>query len=131
MIDPGTLCPAIFDPVCGCDSVTYENSCVAMYHNGVTIYTPGACPTNSIFDIQKGQIKLFPNPANDELWIEMNGIGKGQIEIHDVRGKLISTTKGNGSDKVRVDIQLLESGMYLITVISADGSMSSMRFVKE
>ena len=131
MINPGTLCPAIYDPVCGCDSVTYENSCEAMYHNGVTLYTPGACPTNGISDIEKGKLKLFPNPAKDELWIEMHGIGKGQIQIYDISGKLISTIKGSGGNKLRVDIQLLESGMYLITVINADGSVSSNRFVKD
>jgi hypothetical protein len=44
-IDSSILCPTVLDPVCGCDSVTYSNSCVAQYYSGVTSWTPGPCQT--------------------------------------------------------------------------------------
>lgn len=37
------LCISIFDPVCGCNEITYENECVAMAA-GVPSFTPGECP---------------------------------------------------------------------------------------
>ena len=38
----GGICPAIFDPHCGCDNVTHSNECVAN-GNGTDIASPGPC----------------------------------------------------------------------------------------
>ena len=52
-IDEGFTCIEIWEPVCGCNDVTYSNDCYAFY-NGVTEWTDGECelltPYNPDFD---------------------------------------------------------------------------------
>lgn len=43
LIDPFGFCPMIWDPVCGCNGVTYGNSCEAEVGGGVTSFVPGEC----------------------------------------------------------------------------------------
>jgi gliding motility-associated-like protein len=42
--DPSIICPAIFDPVCGCNGTTYPSACEAEV-DGVYYYVPGECGT--------------------------------------------------------------------------------------
>jgi len=43
LINPNIFCPTVFIPVCGCNNVTYSNSCEAENWGGVTSWTPGEC----------------------------------------------------------------------------------------
>lgn len=43
LIDVTSACIEIYDPVCGCNGITYPNSCYATTFNGVKSFTKGAC----------------------------------------------------------------------------------------
>jgi hypothetical protein len=65
LIDPEMVCLEIWDPVCGCDGVTYSNSCYALYQAGVTSWTAGECgqtsvpPCTDLLDLDFGQCDMF------------------------------------------------------------------------
>jgi len=43
LIVSGGVCITVYEPVCGCNGVTYSNSCVATTKGGVSSYVDGEC----------------------------------------------------------------------------------------
>jgi hypothetical protein len=71
-------------------------------------------------------IKIFPNPANKNLFIE--GLTtKASAEIYDISGKLLLSIPLTTN---QIDISRLAKGLYFIKLSTAEGSMVS-KFVKE
>jgi hypothetical protein len=59
LIDPNMGCPDVWDPVCGCNNITYSNSCDATYGAGVTSWTPGVCGNTTNYQICAGDSLLL------------------------------------------------------------------------
>ena len=48
IIDSSVSIIEIWQPVCGCNKVTYSNASAAYYYGGISNYTEGECPTDEI-----------------------------------------------------------------------------------
>jgi len=87
-----------------------------------------SCATASLTqDAATASISLYPNPATDVLNIAVDFIQS--ITITDASGKMVFTSNFNNLDQVEVSVSDFESGIYVVTVTSVSGVISS-RFVK-
>lgn len=61
---------------------------------------------------------VYPNPANDVLYIECNVDFDGKIEIYNLMGSkmLQKSVVSNGSNKIEMDVSLLKDGVYMLMV---------------
>lgn len=93
----------------------------------ITISNQG---TGVNFANQSQNINLYPNPADNEIFIDFNSlkITPESIFVSDTRGrKIINFT--NISELQRIDISNLEKGLYFVT-ISYEGQYLTYKFVK-
>ena len=99
----------------------------------VTVFTPLGINENNIDNL----VKIYPNPANDNLTIETPP--KSTIEISNIQGQLIKTlaVSGNktnidhvGWSSYVVDVSALPCGVYVVQVKTEKG-IAVKKFVKE
>ncbi|NJL76012.1 MAG: T9SS type A sorting domain-containing protein [Saprospiraceae bacterium] len=61
-----TSCPTVVEPVCGCNNLTYNNSCEAE-RQGVTTWSPGACPGSDVNNTPNSEARTTKPTVNYEL----------------------------------------------------------------
>jgi hypothetical protein len=77
------------------------------------------------------ELIISPNPATDNLSVEIPEIDQTvTVSIFDLSGQLVKSVEVVGGSKNTLDIQALSKGMYVVHVVSKDGSsLNEMRKV--
>jgi hypothetical protein len=73
-------------------------------------------------------ISLFPNPTNATLQIKAKDITLSKITVRSLKGAIIFTTTKNLE---RIDVSSYSSGVYLVTLETANGETAVKKFVKK
>lgn len=83
-------------------------------------------------DNLSGDIKLYPNPANDFTFLSLQeGMTADNVMLHDMNGRIIKDWKGfELSGNVRLDLDGVSKGIYLLTVKSG-AALSSFKIIKK
>lgn len=76
--------------------------------------------------------KVYPNPTNDNVTVSVEGEGVATIRVADLSGKLVAnqtSTLVNGS--ANVNMNALDNGMYVLTVVLENGKSAQFNVVKK
>ncbi|MFM2307303.1 MAG: hypothetical protein RLZZ367_1972 [Bacteroidota bacterium] len=73
-------------------------------------------------------ITIYPNPANNQLHVNTNGITVKQIAIYNTTGQLVAMQ--NLPANSTIDISQLNSGVYFVKAELAGNNTITQRFVK-
>ena len=130
-INLNVLCPAIYDPVCGCVSITYSNSCEAINYGGVVSFTPGPCPSVGIEHSWMTQMSIQPNPFTYSFTLNLGSEINGIVQLFQANGKLISHQQISDTS-LEFTTDTLAPGTYFIQVSDQQsGQQVTKRIIKQ
>ncbi len=91
-------------------------------------------PPNDIFvsatekNIQAENIRVFPNPASTEVNISST-VTMREIILRDITGKVISRKIPDNTGKYTLNTSNLPGGIYILSVISQEGSIKNEKII--
>ena len=91
-------------------------------------YSIGDISNIKEYNISSG-VRLYPNPATDELTVDNGQIYMKEMYVYDVVGKEVKHLKSSNT-KITVSVGDLCPGVYMVKVLSEDG-IAMKKFVKE
>ncbi len=74
-------------------------------------------------------VQVYPNPAREQIQIEVSEPGPMQAKLYSLLGREIETFSFSGSHQL--DLQRLSPGVYWIAFQNAAGQQTGRKFVKE
>ena len=93
-------------------------------HNDYTgpfgVYQATVSATLTKFD---ANISVYPNPAHGTATVEIKDAKVGSVTVISSLGQRISVqAKGQGQEKLVLDVSGLKAGLYFVQIVSADGA---------
>jgi len=98
---------------------------VSTYNDGIYQFALGS---SAVHTPEATRLTVYPNPAQSEIHVNANQ--GSRISIYGVTGKLVKTVVAQNAHS-KISINELAPSLYLIKAVSAEGVLSTTRFVKD
>ncbi len=93
------------------------------------VTTTSTRPSLSISEAKRLRFDMFPNPASDNLTIQLpSDSERATVQFYDYVGKLTLTKEISLSNN-KIDVNSLNSGIYILKVVSKD-KIGTQKFIK-
>jgi hypothetical protein len=90
---------------------------------------PDISTENSAKKLQEGAIRIYPNPANDQVMLD--GLNPGaRIEIYSFTGKLMHQSISGNSPTHSINLKYFRTGLYMVSVFQSGERISKKLIVK-
>ncbi|WP_438961157.1 T9SS type A sorting domain-containing protein [Nonlabens sp.] len=81
--------------------------------------------------VEESAVKLFPNPATNEINLQSVNAGMSNYIIYDMSGKNVGRNSSLQDNKMTIPIHQLSNGVYFIKVELQNGNAEVLRFIKK
>ncbi|TWO32873.1 T9SS type A sorting domain-containing protein [Seonamhaeicola sediminis] len=71
--------------------------------------------SNDEFSLEK-EIKIYPNPASNRVFVKSSSVNIDNIELYNVLGRLVRRTKIRNQYRLSLDLSDFSAGIYLLKV---------------
>lgn len=122
------------------DGATEQNLTPESTGNYAVIIFNGACLDTSdcinITDLHishqlANQIRVYPNPANDLVWITSDAFTIEQFELWTLSGKCVMRENIDSKLTLSLDISEIPAGIYAIRLSDHSGQLITLRLIKQ
>lgn len=119
-----------FEPVCGCDKVTYRNQCDAYWVHGVNFWDFGVCEGMAV--------DLYPNPIlNNQalnITIQFPEFTTSDVSFYiiDMYAKVRLQRIFNFTNRVELSLEAytIPPGVYTLVLTTSSGLFKYVKFIK-
>lgn len=129
------VCLELIDTINGCsfvycDSLTVDSNGVlrSSFTLNVQSYNDFAASIEG-FELAEPQIILYPNPANQSVWIESSEV-MNEIWIYSSNGKLVQFMNDN-SVKTNISVDGYENGIYFVKIKTQYGEINKRLIIQK
>jgi uncharacterized protein YjdB len=135
--DAATLAPTTIqgeinqDYVISNPDVTNKNYWVKITHNGCVQKAYYNKPTGAALKTSITEVKIFPNPAQDNVTVEVNTTEPGnvQVEVLNMIGQKLYVAAISGNS-AQMNVSAFPAGIYMVICYRDGIKISSARFIK-
>lgn len=94
----------------------------------ITFYV-SVSPTASTVEVEARKVLVYPNPANDVVYVSTDQFTNGTIRLTNLAGVTVRKADINGSDRVALDVSEVPSGVYMLQTVSNGSVQDAQRVV--